>query len=344
MSNDLILLFNGLSCVYVTTIVTMNNDGLISICLPTYQRPKLLKEALESCFAQTYSNFEIVIGDDSKDDLSQELVQDIQKYSPFSIRYAHNRPGLGEVGNVNKLFDMAAGRRLLLLHDDDLLLPNALQDLDECWHKSPDISVAFGKQYLIAMDGRLMKDESESLNVDYFRTEQEEGVLPSAIKAGLLQQFPNDAYLVSTELARSVRYGAGFFSRVANDLEFGIRLMLRTPKLYFVNKYTAKCRITDVSASQGNPAGSEFIYSMIEDLGVSPSDEPARILALQRFAPVALKANAMQKKRRAALKIFMSSHYGARRRFSATGLYHLLLLFFPSLTSRLVSRLFKKRP
>jgi glycosyltransferase involved in cell wall biosynthesis len=36
---------------------------LVSICIPTYNRPCDLRRAIESCLAQTYSNFEIMITD-----------------------------------------------------------------------------------------------------------------------------------------------------------------------------------------------------------------------------------------------------------------------------------------
>ena len=42
----------------------------ISICIPTYQRPKFIQEALYSVFKQTLQPLEIVIGDDSRDDLT----------------------------------------------------------------------------------------------------------------------------------------------------------------------------------------------------------------------------------------------------------------------------------
>jgi glycosyltransferase involved in cell wall biosynthesis len=45
----------------------------ISVCISTYQRPEFLQEALYSVFEQTLQPIEIVIGDDSHDDLTENL-------------------------------------------------------------------------------------------------------------------------------------------------------------------------------------------------------------------------------------------------------------------------------
>ena len=40
----------------------------VSICIPTYNRKNYLKETLESVFAQTYKDYEVVIVDDGSTD------------------------------------------------------------------------------------------------------------------------------------------------------------------------------------------------------------------------------------------------------------------------------------
>ena len=43
-------------------------SSLVTICIPAWERPKLLVEAVQSCVAQTYTNIEIIISDDSRSD------------------------------------------------------------------------------------------------------------------------------------------------------------------------------------------------------------------------------------------------------------------------------------
>jgi glycosyltransferase involved in cell wall biosynthesis len=89
-------------------------NTLISICIPTYRRPALLRIAVSSALAQTYPDIEVIVGDDSPDGLSAEVVEALRATAVRPIRYEHNKPGLGQNENVNRLFSLARGDRLIL--------------------------------------------------------------------------------------------------------------------------------------------------------------------------------------------------------------------------------------
>ena len=55
--------------------MTKSTYPLVSILIPTYNRPHYFQLALNSALAQTYPNIEIIIGDDSTDNKTQELVR-----------------------------------------------------------------------------------------------------------------------------------------------------------------------------------------------------------------------------------------------------------------------------
>lgn len=52
----------------------IKNVPLVSILIPTYNRPHYFKIALESALAQTYSNIEIIVGDDSTNNETEKLI------------------------------------------------------------------------------------------------------------------------------------------------------------------------------------------------------------------------------------------------------------------------------
>lgn len=89
---------------------------LVSICIPTYNRPDLLKRCLDSVLIQTYQDFEIIISDDSVNDDVQQM---LASYTDKRIRYQHNRPALGSPRNWNKSMDLTSGELIKIMHHDD---------------------------------------------------------------------------------------------------------------------------------------------------------------------------------------------------------------------------------
>ena len=82
-------------------------NSLVSVCIPTCNRPQLLREAIVSCLKQTYRPLELLIGDDSQNDASADVINAIKAESAVALRYQRNHLHLGQAGNVNKLFQRA---------------------------------------------------------------------------------------------------------------------------------------------------------------------------------------------------------------------------------------------
>ncbi len=89
----------------------------ISICIPAYKNPWHLRRLLDSIAIQTYKDFEVIITDDSPDEL---LVPVISDYKPlFEIVYLRNEIALGTPANWNFAISNAKGQWIKLMHDDD---------------------------------------------------------------------------------------------------------------------------------------------------------------------------------------------------------------------------------
>ena len=66
----------------------------ISVCIPTYNRPDHFEEALTSALNQNSPPFEVVVGDDSPNNLTRQVVRRY-KHNGARIQYSHNEPSLG---------------------------------------------------------------------------------------------------------------------------------------------------------------------------------------------------------------------------------------------------------
>src|SRR5690242_20419866 len=100
-----------------------------------------MREAVLSAFAQTYRPLEIVIGDDSRVSSAEPALTQFHSDATIELHYEKNSKPIGQAGNVNELFSRARGDRIVLLHDDDLLLPDAVRILAECWNSYPQLTV-----------------------------------------------------------------------------------------------------------------------------------------------------------------------------------------------------------
>ena len=64
-------------------------DPLVQVLIPTYERPEYLKIALDSVFSQTYSNYRILISDDSKTNRTEKMICEFFPHNP-KIDYRRN--------------------------------------------------------------------------------------------------------------------------------------------------------------------------------------------------------------------------------------------------------------
>ena len=300
-------------------------NPLVSICIPTFQRPDLLRLAIESCLMQSYSPVEILIGDDSLDEQTAELVQ---SWGAHNIRYFRNSPSLGQANNVNSLFDAANGSRLVLLHDDDLLVDNALEKLSNCWEDTPGLDVAHGKQHSVDMNGVVDEARSRSLNRDYHRISKNAGLQNSPVWAGLTGQFPNNGYMIRTELAQQIRYRDAPDVGDACDFDFGIRVSMQCKNIFFLDEYTSLYRCTDLSISSNNNYAN-LSYSILESLELPDELDDIRNQRLVDYADTAINQWILIGAQKKAREVYFSCFYKPSR-ISTRGLIQGVLLFLPS--------------
>jgi glycosyltransferase involved in cell wall biosynthesis len=99
---------------------------LVSVILPTCDRPEELAEALESLAAQTFTDFEVVLANDGETDIS-EMVRRFKESYP--ITYVGLGGGNGASAARNAALKAAEGELIAYLDDDDRYLPRHLETL-----------------------------------------------------------------------------------------------------------------------------------------------------------------------------------------------------------------------
>ena len=106
---------------------------LISIVIPTYVRPRLVRRAIESALHQTYQNIEVIVVDDST---GGEGIRVCHTIRDSRVRAYRNRRTKGACGSRNTGIDLARGTFYTGLDDDDYFHQERIEVLLSVYRRS----------------------------------------------------------------------------------------------------------------------------------------------------------------------------------------------------------------
>jgi glycosyltransferase involved in cell wall biosynthesis len=96
-----------------------------SIVIPTYNRADIIVKSLDSIYAQTFSDWEIIVVDDCSKDNTGEVMKPY--LAKGKIKYVRNEINRERSYSRNRGISMAQGEFVTLLDSDDVLYPDCLQ-------------------------------------------------------------------------------------------------------------------------------------------------------------------------------------------------------------------------
>ena len=103
-----------------------DNQPLVSILIPVYNREDLLKPCIESALAQTYDNTEIIVVDNQSTDGTWDICRKYAEKYP-KVKVYQNEKNLGPVGNWLSCMNHASGELGKILFSDDLMYETYLE-------------------------------------------------------------------------------------------------------------------------------------------------------------------------------------------------------------------------
>ncbi len=115
-----------------------SEDVKFSIITPTFNRPNLAKKAIKSLLQQTYNNWEILIIDDSTNNLTKLALKKFLNNK--KIKYFKNKKNMGANFSRNIGLENAGGDFIIFLDDDDILTKNCLAEAYRNIKKFPQYS------------------------------------------------------------------------------------------------------------------------------------------------------------------------------------------------------------
>jgi len=130
-------------------------NPLVSVVLPTYDRPMFLERAVESVLEQTYRNAELIVVDDCSPTPAREILSEFSSddVRTTQIRHDENR---GANAARNSGIEAASGEFIAFLDDDDRWDPTKLERQVARFEGSPpDIGVVYTGVRIVADSGEL---------------------------------------------------------------------------------------------------------------------------------------------------------------------------------------------
>lgn len=124
----------------------------VSIVVPAYNSVDFIRATLESIFAQTYRDFEVIVSDHSSTDGTSEVLESYADKG--QIQYFQQPAGGGAPANWRAVTERAGGEYLKLVCGDDLLAPTILESQVKALDENSKAVMAASQRDLIDADGK----------------------------------------------------------------------------------------------------------------------------------------------------------------------------------------------
>jgi glycosyltransferase involved in cell wall biosynthesis len=257
----------------------------VTIAIPTYNRAGYLRIALDSALAQTYSNLEVVVSNNASSDDSAALLASI---ADPRLRVVEQRTTISMMENWNACLSAASGKYFLLLSDDDVLEPTAIEEMVEVFEGSERHGQPIGFVYcagkIIDQNGNTLSvgkevpcsESAKELILAFF--EGKRNLWPCSIlyrkddlAPGYDSRFPLEADAAQWMRA-VVAYGsARFVSRRLTRYRMHLNMTLKTPAAVWAKENTALAEFAIAELRKKGDDGddiSEAIRSAVRRLNV----------------------------------------------------------------------------
>lgn len=135
-----------------------NFQPKVTVAIPAY-KATFLEAAIRSLLSQDFTDYEIVICDDSPDESVKKAIDPfLMELGEPKIRYFKNAKRLWGGGSLSRCIELARGEYIKPLFDDDLLLAGCISTLAAVLDGHPEVSLVSSRRYLVDENGELLPD------------------------------------------------------------------------------------------------------------------------------------------------------------------------------------------
>jgi polysaccharide biosynthesis protein PslF len=253
----------------------MSDTPLVSVIIIFLNTGEFIAEAIESVFAQTYRDWELLLVDDGSTDASAEIALRYSREHPERVRYlqhpGHENRGMSASRNLG--INSARGRLIAFLDSDDVWTADKLDEQVAILSSQPRASMVYGAiQLWYSWTGKpedARRDFIPELNVQPDRL-----VHPPELLTALLRNESVTATngLIRREIIESVGGYEESFRGMYEDQVFYSKICLKAPVFvsskcwYRWRKHPASACAVALSKGEYEPARLKFLIWLKEYL------------------------------------------------------------------------------
>lgn len=138
-----------------TAVRKRNIMAKVSVIVPNYNHARFLQDRLESIFAQTYTDYEVIILDDCSADGSREIIEGYRSHPKVAKIIYNNQNSGSPFKQWNKGVAVAAGEYVWIAESDDLARPELLATLVASLDADRNVGLAYVQSERIDEHGKV---------------------------------------------------------------------------------------------------------------------------------------------------------------------------------------------
>lgn len=136
---------------------------LVTVGVPCYNYGRYLDFCLQSLFAQTYQNLQVIVVDDHSSDNTPKVV----KKNAGKITSVRHRVNQGNVATYNHAIELARGKYFTLLSADDGLLPTCIEKSVAILENYPQVGLVYTATKIIDAKNRVVRTTDPRQKLSY---------------------------------------------------------------------------------------------------------------------------------------------------------------------------------
>jgi glycosyltransferase involved in cell wall biosynthesis len=168
----------------------------VSVLLPTYNGARYITQTLESIYAQTYLDLEIIASDDGSTDDTVLLLNEFACKNTIPFTIVHN-PIRGIASNWNNCLNYSKGKYIKFVFQDDVIAVNCLDKMVAMMERNPNMGLVFSPRNLIIESDEEVREFSNLMQQHFSQLHLGWSKL-TAVQRGA--ELLNDGNLISAPL------------------------------------------------------------------------------------------------------------------------------------------------